>query len=151
MASGLAIPCPAMSGAEPWTGSNRPGGVAAEATRWAAGPSEPVMHRRLVAEDVAEHVLGDDHVEVARRGDELHRGESTRSVLELDLRELLGVDAADDLAPEAARLQDVGLVDARDPRCARLWKAVRAMRSTSPTVYSQRSVAASSVRVLAPK
>ena len=45
MASGLAIPCPAMSGAEPWTGSNT-GRVRAgrrRGWRWAAGPSEPVI------------------------------------------------------------------------------------------------------------
>ena len=70
-------------------------------------------HRRLVGEDVAEHVLGDDHLEVARRGDQLHRARVDEDVLELDVRELLGVDAGDDLAPEPARVEHVGLVDGR--------------------------------------
>jgi hypothetical protein len=30
------------------------------------------QHRGLVGEDVAEHVLGDDHVEGARLGDQVH-------------------------------------------------------------------------------
>ncbi len=63
--AGWRCPGPAMSGAEPWTGSNRPG---------PPSPSDALgqhadragEHRRLVAEDVAEHVLGEDHVEVAR-------------------------------------------------------------------------------------
>ena len=97
--------------------------------------------RRLVAEDVAEHVLGEDHVEVARRGDELHRGRVDERVLELDVRELLGVHAVDDLAPEPARLQDVGLVDARDLAIARpRTRCARSARSPRP-LYSQRSVA----------
>src|ERR1044071_3214557 len=50
-------------------------------------------HRRLVAEDVAEHVLGEDHVEMAGIGDELHRGVVDEHVLQLDVRELAAVDA----------------------------------------------------------
>ena len=65
MASGFALPVPAMSGAEPWTGSNRPGPPAP--TRGAREhPDRAGEHRRLVAEDVAEHVLGEDHVELRR-------------------------------------------------------------------------------------
>ena len=64
IASGLAIPCPAMSGAEPWTGSNRPGPSApSEALGQHADRAR--QHGGLVAEDVAEQVLGQDHVEVA--------------------------------------------------------------------------------------
>ena len=64
-----------------------------------AHPDRAGEHRRLVAEDVAEHVLGDDHVEVTRGGDELHRGVVDERVPELDVRELLGMHAAHDLAP----------------------------------------------------
>ena len=56
-------------------------------------PERAGDHRGLVAEDVAEHVLGEDHVEVARGGDELHRALVDEHVLELDVRELLGVHA----------------------------------------------------------
>ena len=66
VASGLATPLPAMSGAEPWTGSNTPGPSLAEARR-GQHPERAGEHRRLVAEDVAEHVLGHDHVEAGRR------------------------------------------------------------------------------------
>ena len=63
--AGWRCPGPAMSGAEPWTGSNRPGPSPPE--RGAREhPERAGEHRRLVAEDVAEHVLGEDHVEVAR-------------------------------------------------------------------------------------
>ena len=84
VASGLAIPCPAMSGAEPWTGSKTPG---PPSPRLADGqhPERAGDHRRLVAEDVAEHVLGDDHVEPRRSGDELHRGVVDQQVVELDV------------------------------------------------------------------
>jgi hypothetical protein len=47
-------------------------------------------------------------------GDELHGGVVDEQVLELDVRELLGVHAADHLAPQARGLEHVGLVDARD-------------------------------------
>jgi hypothetical protein len=48
-------------------------------------------HRRLVAEDVPEHVLGKDHLEVTRRRDELHRRVVDEHVLELDVLILGGV------------------------------------------------------------
>ena len=149
MASGLAIPWPAMSGAEPWTGSKRPGAAVAER---GAGqhPERARDHRRLVAEDVAEHVLGDDHVEVARRGDELHRGVSTSSVLELDVRVLLRRDAAHDLAPQAAGLEHVGLVDARDLRARGAEGDARDALDLRGGVDA-RSLALSSVRVFSPK
>ena len=88
-------------------------------------PDRAGEHRRLVAEDVAEHVLGEDHVEVARGGDELHRGVVDEQVLELDVRELLAVDAHDDLAPQPAGLEHVGLVDAGDPRACGLERGAR--------------------------
>ena len=47
-------------------------------------PERAGEHRRLVAEDVAEHVLGEDHVEVGRARDELHGGVVHQQVLELD-------------------------------------------------------------------
>ena len=76
-------------------------------------PDRAGQHRRLVAEDVAEHVLGEDHVEVTRRGDQPHRRVVDEQVLELDVRELRRVDLAHDLAPQTAGLEHVGLVDAR--------------------------------------
>ena len=48
-------------------------------------PQRPGQHRRLVAEDVAEEVLGDDHVEVGGARDELHRRVVDQQVVELDV------------------------------------------------------------------
>src|SRR4028119_545164 len=96
IASGLAAPEPAMSGAEPWTGSKTPGsppppraapgggraGRGLEAPRLALPaergarqhPDRAGDHRGDVAEDVAEHVLRDEHVEVGRGGHAAPRG-----------------------------------------------------------------------------
>ena len=63
--AGWPLPRPAMSGAEPWTGSKTPGRRVAQ-RRAGQQADRAREHRRLVAEDVAEHVLGEDDVEVAR-------------------------------------------------------------------------------------
>ncbi len=62
-------------------------------------PQRAGEHRRLVAEDVAEEVLGDDHVEVGGTGDELHRGVVDQQVVERDVG-VLRRDPAHHLAPE---------------------------------------------------
>ena len=81
-------------------------------------PERAGEHRRLVAEDVAEHVLGQDHVEARRLRDELHRRVVDEQVVELDVGEL-GRDALDGLAPQARRLEHVGLVHRRHAGLAR--------------------------------
>ena len=67
---GFARSWPAMSGAEPWIGSYRPNVpcVVCRSPSEADGsmPEAPGEHGRLVRQDVAEQVLGDDHVEVGR-------------------------------------------------------------------------------------
>ena len=105
---GLAIPWPAMSGAEPCTGSYRP---SVPGPRLAEGsiPMEPVIIAASSREDVAEQVLGDDHVEVGRAADQLHGGVVDEHVLQLDVRVRRG--GLDDLlAPQARGLEHVGLV-----------------------------------------
>ena len=62
-AAGLALPVPAMSWAAPWTGSNSdgPGAVGVEVGR--GGVADAPGHRAgQVGDDVAEQVVGDDHV-----------------------------------------------------------------------------------------
>ena len=83
---GLAMSWPAMSGAEPWIGSYSPnvpcvGPPLAERGRrqHAEAPGE---HGRLVGQDVAEQVLGDDDVEVGRPPDEQHRARIDQLVAE---------------------------------------------------------------------
>ena len=70
----------------------------------------PGDRSRLVGQDVAEHVLGHDHVVVRRLGQDQVGGRVDQRVLDADLgmgrRELI-----DDLAPEPAGGQHVCLVD----------------------------------------
>ena len=56
-------------------------------------------HRGLVAQDVAEHVLGEEHVEAARGQDELHGRVVHEQVLELDSG-VVACDLGHDLPPE---------------------------------------------------
>jgi hypothetical protein len=65
--SGLALFCPAMSGAEPCTGSYRPthapDGLRPPMRRRGQHADRSGQHRAFVAENVAEHVLRQHHVE----------------------------------------------------------------------------------------
>ena len=62
-ASGLAVPGPAMSWAAPWTGSNSDGPVRAGFRLADAAKPMPAGHGPgEVGEDVAEKIVGDDHV-----------------------------------------------------------------------------------------
>ena len=49
-------------------------------------PEDPGQHRRLVGEDVAEEVLGDDDVEVGRSADQQHRARVHELMVERDVR-----------------------------------------------------------------
>ena len=96
------------------------------------------QHRGLVGQDVAEHVLGDRHVEVARAADQVHRRRVDQHVLELHVGKLVAHRRASrDLAPQARGLEHVGLVDRRElargarapaaPRRARCARSPRAV------------------------
>ena len=74
-------------------------------------PEAPGEHRRLVREDVAEQVLGDDDVEVGRPADEQHRARIDELVVHLDVRHAPAL-LVHDPPPETRRREDVGLVDA---------------------------------------
>ena len=56
--TGLAMPLPAMSGAEPWMGSYSPR-LPSPRRRRGQQAQRARQHRRLIRQDVAEHVLGD--------------------------------------------------------------------------------------------
>ena len=83
-----------MSGAEPWTGSNRPGPSGRPSEALGSMPIEPVsiaasslrMSPNMFSVRITSKWRG--------RGDELHRGVVDEQVLELDVGELLGVHAA---------------------------------------------------------
>ena len=67
-------------------------------------------HRSFVGDDVAEHVLGQDHVELARVEDDLHG----RVVHEQEIEGhagVLGGYALHGFAPEPGGFQHVGLID----------------------------------------
>ena len=85
--TGLAIPRPAISGAEPWMGSYKP---RLPSPREAEGsnPSEPGQHRGLIGQDVAKHVLGDEHVKVARPADQMHGGGIHQHMVERHVRQI---------------------------------------------------------------
>ncbi len=64
-------------------------------------------HGRLVGQDVAEQIVGDDHVELLRRAHELHGAIVGEDVLELHVGIAFLVHARDDLVPQHAGLHDV--------------------------------------------
>ena len=102
------------------------GPAVAEARR-GREPEAAAHAGRDVGEDVAERVLGQDHVEPLRALDELHSRRVDEHVLELDVR-IVGRDAHHRLAPEPRGLEHVRLVhggDVRPPRSGELERAPR--------------------------
>ena len=73
-------------------------------------PERAGQDGRLVGEDVAEQVLGDDDVEGRRAADEQHRARVDELVAQRHVREV-GGDLVGDGPPQARRREDVGLVD----------------------------------------
>ena len=110
VAAGLARPVPAMSGAEPWIASNRPGPAGAERRRRREADAA-ADGRGEVGQDVAEHVLGDDDVVGRRLLDELHRHRVDELVAELDVG-VVGRDLGRRTRRHSAgRVEHVRLVD----------------------------------------
>ena len=68
------------------------------------------QHRRFIRQDVAEQVVGDDDVEIARRAQQLHGERVGVHVLELHVGILLLVKLGRLLAPQHAGVHDVGLL-----------------------------------------
>src|SRR6202521_2310631 len=64
----------------------------------------------LIREDIAEHVFGEDDVELGGLEDQRHGGRVHVHVGELDIEKISG-DASDDFAPETRALQNIRLVD----------------------------------------
>src|SRR5260370_7528014 len=71
----------------------------------------------LIGQDVAEHVFGEDDVELGGLADERHGGRVHVHVRELDIGKISG-DASDDFAPETRALQNIRLVDGEQMQAA---------------------------------
>ena len=102
-ARGLAKPWPAMSGAEPWMGSYRPGLPGSPSAAEGKKADAARQHGRLVRQDVAEQVVGDDHIELARVLDQLHGGVVGQHVLQLYVGVVAGVQSGDHFTPQKSR------------------------------------------------
>ena len=76
-------------------------------------PQRSAEHRRLVREDVAEKVLGDDYVERAGMGDEAHGAGVHVHVVKFDFG-IVAAYAGNGLPPELRGLEYVGLVHRSD-------------------------------------
>ena len=75
----------------------------------------PGDDRRLVADDVAKQVAGDNNtIQRARVLDHDHGRAVNKLMVDLQLRELLGKNLIDHLAPQPARGQHIGLVQTPD-------------------------------------
>ena len=109
VASGLALSCPMISGALPWTGSYMPTLPPKLADgQHADGARE---HRRLVAENIAEHVGRHEDVELLGISDQLHGAIIDQNVLQCDAGiAFVFVNPRDDSAPKLRDLQHIGLV-----------------------------------------
>ena len=130
--AGFAMPCPAICGAEPCTGSKRPGTGVAER----CGAREPEAAgdgRRDVGEDVAERVLGQDDVDRLRRVHDRHRERVDERVVERHVR-VLGRPSSvttSRQSREVWRTLTLSTEVRRPPRSRAISNARRAMRSTS--------------------
>ena len=67
-------------------------------------------HRTEIGDDIAEHITGDDHIEVSGTAQQVHGGRIDQHVLQRHVRIVLA-DLHDDLAPEPGDREHVGLID----------------------------------------
>ena len=73
-------------------------------------PDRSGAHARLVGQDVAEQIAGDDHVELAGIAHQLHRGVVDVHVGQFDIV-VIARHFVDDVAPQLRGFEHIGLVD----------------------------------------
>ena len=113
-ARGSATPFPAMSGAEPWTGSNNDGPVCAGFRLADAAPDAAGDRATEIGEDVAEEVVGHDHVVALGPLHEVDARRVDVVVARGDVR-VLGRHLVERALPEVAgEREDVRLVHQRE-------------------------------------
>ena len=69
------------------------------------------QHRRAVGQDVAEQIVGDDHVELLRVAHQLHRAVVGIHVVQFDALAFGLMQLGHRLAPQHAGMHDIGLLD----------------------------------------
>jgi hypothetical protein len=77
-------------------------------------PSDAGQHRGEVRQEIAEQVVGDDHVELLGPAGQLHRAGIGIHVRQLHIRILAVVHFLHHLAPQDARFHHVGLFHRAD-------------------------------------
>src|SRR5882762_3270795 len=87
-------------------------GIVAERRRWKY-TQRSGQHRRLVGEDVAEHVLRHYYIEAARIAQKLHRAGVHQQMVERDVGELVAQYASDGRAPQPRSFENVRFVHGR--------------------------------------
>src|SRR6185312_1020061 len=150
IASGLATPRPAMSGAEPCTGSNMPGSPAAPSAALGSIPIEPV---RIAASSLR---MSPNMLSVRITSKRVGAATSCIAALSTSTcsSSTSGNSSAWTRLTVARHRREVSSTLALSTLATRVRtasNATRAIRSISGTVYSLRSVARSSVRVFSPK
>ncbi len=90
--SGLALFCPAISGADPWTGSysptQAPDGLAVADRSRRQHADRARQHRAFVAQNVAEHVLRQHDIEAPRVQHQLHGAVIHQQVVKRHIAEI---------------------------------------------------------------
>ena len=129
-------PVPRCPGAEPWIGSYRPLLRRVERRR-RQHADRPGEHRRLVGQDVAEHVAGDDDVELLRVAARAASRRCRRTCATARRPDILRAIALTISRHRMLGIEHVGLVHRAQPlapRCAPSRNPTRAMRRISGTL-----------------
>jgi len=77
-------------------------------------PQRTRQHRGTIGQDIAEQVVGDDHVELFGRAHQLHRAVVGVHVGQLDIGVVFVMHLLHDFAPQDAAFHDIGFLHRAD-------------------------------------